>query len=152
MHELDLAEIQSMDSHEIVKDKLKRAYKILQTPLIVEDVACGLDSLEGLPGPFFKFFEKALGKQALLRLSQKPNEAVTITCVAGYYDGKNMLFGVGSLKGKVVQPRGDNGFGFDPVIVPEGETRTMAEMAPEEKSAISHRGQAFRALLQQIKA
>jgi inosine/xanthosine triphosphate pyrophosphatase family protein len=58
MHALDLTEIQSLDSREIVEDKLKRAYELLKTPLIVEDVACGLDSLKGLPGPFFKFFEK----------------------------------------------------------------------------------------------
>ncbi len=43
-------------------------------------------------------------------------------------------------------PRGDGGFGYDPVFVPTGERRTTAEMAPTEKDAISHRGQAFRAL------
>jgi len=49
-----------------------------------------------------------------------------------------------------VEPRGKNGFGFDPVVVPEGETRTMAEMSAEEKNALSHRGKAFRALLEQL--
>lgn len=44
------------------------------------------------------------------------------------------------------QPRGSNGFGYDPIFVPVGEQRTMAEMAPAEKDAISHRGRAFRAL------
>jgi XTP/dITP diphosphohydrolase len=43
-------------------------------------------------------------------------------------------------------PRGTNGFGYDPVFVPLGETRTTAEMSSEEKDAISHRGAAFRAL------
>ena len=44
------------------------------------------------------------------------------------------------------EPRGTNGFGYDPIFVPAGETRTTAEMAPAEKDAISHRGKAFRAL------
>ena len=43
-------------------------------------------------------------------------------------------------------PRGSNGFGYDPIFVPDGEQRTTAEMAPAEKDAISHRGRAFRAL------
>ncbi len=45
-----------------------------------------------------------------------------------------------------IQPRGSNGFGYDPIFVPAAERRTMAEMAPAEKDAISHRGRAFRAL------
>ena len=53
----------------------------------------------------------------------------------------------GELRGSLTrEPRGSNGFGYDPIFVPEGETRTTAEMAPQEKDAISHRGVAFRAL------
>ena len=47
----------------------------------------------------------------------------------------------------VREPRGSNGFGYDPIFVPDGETRTSAELAPEEKDAASHRGQALRALV-----
>jgi XTP/dITP diphosphohydrolase len=46
----------------------------------------------------------------------------------------------------VLEPRGSGGFGYDPVFVPEGSHLTMAQLAPEEKDAISHRGKAFRAL------
>jgi XTP/dITP diphosphohydrolase len=54
----------------------------------------------------------------------------------------------GRVHGRLVrEPRGTNGFGYDPVFVPEGETRTTAELPSEEKDAISHRGQAFRALV-----
>jgi XTP/dITP diphosphohydrolase len=48
------------------------------------------------------------------------------------------------------QPRGSNGFGYDPILVPSGDTRTCAELAPAEKNAISHRGQAMRALLPEL--
>jgi non-canonical purine NTP pyrophosphatase (RdgB/HAM1 family) len=147
---IDLPEIQSLDLREIVEDKAKRAYEIVDEPVVVEDVSCGLDSLHGLPGPFFKFFEKTLGKHALLELSKEPNAHVTIRCLAAFYDGTNLLFGEGTILGTVVEPRGENGFGFDFTVVPKGESRTMAEMTPDEKNAISHRGQAFRNLLEQI--
>lgn len=150
MHELDLPEVQSLDTHEIVEDKVRRAYDILKAPVIVEDVSAGLDHLQGLPGPFFKFFEKKLGKETFLKISTEPNPKVTISCLAAYFDGKIMLFGEGTIHGKVVKPRGENGFGFDFSVVPDGETRTMAEMSPEEKNAISHRGKAFRDLLTQL--
>ena len=60
---------------------------------------------------------------------------------------------VGTLEGTLATvPRGTNGFGYDPVLVPLGGTRTCAELAPEEKNAISHRGQAFRALVPHLVA
>ena len=58
----------------------------------------------------------------------------------------------GRLTGSLVrEPRGTGGFGYDPAFVPDGETRTTAEMSPEEKNAISHRGNAFRALAPAIR-
>jgi XTP/dITP diphosphohydrolase len=48
------------------------------------------------------------------------------------------------------EPRGENGFGYDPILVPTGETRTCAELEPAEKNAMSHRGQAMRALLPEL--
>lgn len=151
MHSLDLTEIQSLDLHEVVEDKLRRAYAQLKVPVIVDDVSAGLDKLGGLPGTFIKFFNEKLGGDSLLQLAgNKEGEQVTVSCMAAYYDGKTMLFGKGTIRGTLVAPRGTNGFGFDVVIVPEGETRTMAEMTEAEKMAVSHRGRAFRDLLAQL--
>ncbi len=50
------------------------------------------------------------------------------------------------------EPRGDGGFGYDPVFVPEGETRTAAQLSPAEKDALSHRGRALRLLLPALRA
>ncbi|MFD0688370.1 RdgB/HAM1 family non-canonical purine NTP pyrophosphatase [Actinomadura fibrosa] len=53
----------------------------------------------------------------------------------------------GRMRGTITrEPRGTGGFGYDPIFVPDGETRTSAELSPDEKDAISHRGRAFRAL------
>jgi XTP/dITP diphosphohydrolase len=57
---------------------------------------------------------------------------------------------LGRGRNKVVEPSGKNGFGFDSVVVPDGESCTMAEMTAEEKHKISHRGKAFIDLLSQI--
>jgi XTP/dITP diphosphohydrolase len=50
----------------------------------------------------------------------------------------------------IIDPRGSGGFGYDPVFVPDGQRRTMAELSPEEKNRISHRAKAFRALREKV--
>jgi len=148
--DIDLPEIQSLDSEEIVADKARRAYEIVKSPVLVEDVAVGLDKLSGLPGPFMKFFEQKLGQDALYKLAGKANEPVIITCTIGYYDGFEMIFAHGEIKGTVVAPRGRNGFGFDPVVVPQGQTKTFAEMTIEEKNRHSHRALAIQQMVQKL--
>ena len=152
---MELDEIQSLDLQQIVAHKLEQAYEHIQTPVIVEDVAAGLQSLNGLPGPFIKFFNQQLGGGALHQLSKMEHDRVTITCLAGYYDGAEMIFAEGTINGYIVAPRGDNGFGFDSVVVPDTSdgrpgTRTMAEMSAEEKNSISHRSLALSKLLQKL--
>lgn len=148
---IDLPEIQSLDLNEIVEYKVKAAYAIVQGPVIVEDVSAGLDDLGGLPGPFYKFFREKLGDTILVKLATlAASNKVTIQCLAAYYDGSRLLYGLGIIHGTVVEPRGTNGFGFDPVVMPDGQTRTMAEMARSDKNAISHRGQALAKLFAQL--
>lgn len=134
---LHLTEIQTMDTHEIVRHKLREAYAVVKAPVMVEDVSAGLASLGGLPGPFIKFFEERLGSDALYQLA--PNDKVTITCTMGYYDGADEIIVDGTVHGRTVKPRGDNGFGFDNCIILDGQTKTSAELAPEVKNKISHR-------------
>jgi len=147
---IDLVEIQSLDSEEIVTDKAKRAYDIIKGPVLVEDVSTGLDNLGDLPGPFMKYFEQKLGSEALYRLAGEEGEPVTITCTIGYYDGHAMSFAHGTITGTVVAPRGKNGFGFDPVVIPAGETRTFAEMTLAEKNQHSHRALAIKAMTEKL--
>src|SRR5690348_9433758 len=75
---VDLDEIQSLDLQEIIEHKLRQAYGIIGKPVIAEDVSAGLESLNGLPGPFIKFFEQQLGRGALHTLSKVENDRVTI--------------------------------------------------------------------------
>ena len=151
MQKLDLPEIQTMDLEEIIRDKLKRAYEQVKGPVIVDDVSAGLENLNGLPGPFIKFFNEALGPSALYQLAGNKEGRATIRCIAAYYDGTTTLLGNGQIACTVVAPRGTNGFGFDTVLVPDGQTKTMDEMSDAEKMQISHRGRAFQDLLMQLK-
>ena len=71
--------------------------------------------------------------------------------VVAFPDGSELL-AEGTITGTIADgPRGDEGFGYDPVFVPDGrDGRTFAEMSPDEKNAVSHRGRAFRALAAQL--
>ncbi len=148
--DIDLVEIQSDDPEEIVADKLRRAYEAVGKPVMVEDVEAGLEKLGGLPGPFIKFFNNRLGKDALFQLAGGEGEKATVACTAGYFDGNSMVIVRGEVEGTVVAPRGD-AFGFDIVFVPDGETLTYAEMTPEKKNSLSHRSKAIRSLLDKLK-
>ncbi len=144
IHDLDIPEIQSLDPEEIVLDKAKRAYNILKTPVIVEDVSAGIEKLGWLPGPFIKFFLKTIGENALHLLAGRENEPARVACAIAYYDGQRSFSVVGKNKGVVVAPRGDNGFGFDKVFIPEGSSKTYGEMNTAEKDAVSHRSKAIK--------
>lgn len=147
--DIDLTEIQSSDPEAIVADKLRRAYEHAGRPVVVEDIDAGLDKLNGLPGPFIKFFNEKLGKDALYRLAGREGEPATVACTAGYYDGDEMIIVRGEVRGTIVAPRGDS-FGFDIVFVPDGETLTYAEMTKEKKNSLSHRQKAIRMLMERI--
>ena len=71
---------------------------------------------------------------------------VCVLCLAAP-DGRTEFF-EGEVRGRLVfPPRGEQGFGYDPIFAPEGHARTFAEMSAEEKQAMSHRGRAFRKLM-----
>jgi non-canonical purine NTP pyrophosphatase (RdgB/HAM1 family) len=75
----------------------------------------------------------------------KNNFQAEAKATIGYSDGKEILFFEGIVRGKVVEEKGESDFGWDPIFQPEGFSKTFAEMAPEEKNKISHRGKAVRA-------
>ncbi len=81
---LNLDEIQTLDPHEIVADKLKRAYKLVGKPVIVEDVSAELAAVKGFPGTFMKFAEQILGPGALYELCKgHDDKRATVSCTKG---------------------------------------------------------------------
>jgi non-canonical purine NTP pyrophosphatase (RdgB/HAM1 family) len=149
--DVDLPEIQSLDPMEIVTDKAKRAFKVTGKPVVVEDVSAGLEKLNGLPGPFIKFFMKKLGDDVLYDLAGRDGESATVSCAIAYYDGTELVSVQGDVNGSIVQRRGGQGFGFDGTFVPEGSDRTYAEMSDTEKDGVSHRSVAIKLFIQKLK-
>ena len=132
-------------------------------PAIADDTGLEVDALDGAPGVRSARFA---GEQAtyadnvnllLERLADVPAPGRTArfatVAIARWPDGQEIA-ALGTVEGTIApEPRGDHGFGYDPVFVPdEGDGRTFAEMQPDEKHACSHRGRAFRTLAEGLRA
>jgi len=123
---------------------------------LADDSGLRVDALNGMPGVYSarwagRHGDDAANLELLLRqVADVPDarRGAAFVCVAALAtpSGRTVVE-EGRLAGRLAhEPRGGNGFGYDPVFVPDGETRTTAEMSPAEKDAVSHRGRAFRAL------
>lgn len=141
---LELDEIQSLDLRAVVEHKVRQAYARLNAPVIVEDVSFAIRQLNGLPGPFIKWFENGIGSEGLANMLTKPERGVTYTVGYGFYDGSQFFYAEGSLEGVVAkEPRGSEGFGFDTIFIPNGYDKTMSELGVSVKVAIGPRTQAL---------
>ena len=136
--------------------KARAGAAALDEPALADDSGIEVDALGGRPGPRSARFaaEDATDQQNLDELIRAlkgvPGSGRTARyrCLAvlAFPDGRE-LHEEGICEGTLLgKPRGTHGFGYDPIFVPEGWDRTMAELEDEEKDRISHRGRAFRAL------
>ncbi len=131
-------------------------------PSIADDSGLCVDVLGGMPGIFSARWSGRHGDDAanlalvLAQLSDiaDPHRRAQFVCAAAVaLPGGREQAAEGRLEGKLVdKPRGTGGFGYDPIFLPDGYEQTTAEMTPEAKDAISHRGRAFRALIPVIEA
>ncbi len=146
--EIDLPEIQELDAQKIIEAKLTEALKHKEDEFIVEDTSLHLDCLNGLPGPLIKWFLQTIGNQGLAQLADKlGNDKAEAVTMIGYAKSQNeMQFFEGRVKGKIVNPRGETKFGWDPIFIPDGHDKTFAEMGIEEKNKISMRRMALNKL------
>ncbi len=139
--EIDLPEIQEMDAKKIIEAKLKEAYKYKKSEFIVEDTSLYIDALNGLPGPLAKWFDKTIGNIGLWKMVKIfGNFSARAKTIIGYGKSENeTLYFEGEVRGTIVEPRGENGFGWDAIFLPDGVDRTFAQMSQEEKSLVSTR-------------
>ncbi len=150
--ELDLPEIQSLDLLDILNEKAEAAWQALRRPLIVEDAGLGLNALNGFPGPLVKWMLQAVGAEGIARNAHVLGDPrAEARCGLLYKDAGRTVLAEGVTVGTLVLPgRGNQGFGWDPVFLPDGETRTFAELAGREKDAVSHRGKAWRLMVAKL--
>lgn len=134
--------------------KAKIVFQKFGLPTIADDSGLSIEQLGGRPGVLSARYagegcsysdnnEKVLKELAGL---PEPHRAQFIT-MAIYFNGRAVQRAVGKLPGKIIHEfRGTNGFGYDPIFVPDGFDTTLAEMTMEEKNRISHRAKAFNEL------
>lgn len=158
-------------SHETVEDgktfmenALKKAREISEISgcaALADDSGICAHALDGAPGIYSARFagthehnspDEANNAKLLELLADKADRTAHYTAAVAlvYPDGREVC-SEGYMYGAIIdEHRGERGFGYDPIFVPDGETRTVAEMTDEEKNAISHRANALRALLKKI--
>jgi len=143
--DLDLPEIQSLDPHEIIKFKLEEALKHHQGNFFVEDTSFYMKSLNDLPGTFSKWFYKVLRPEGIYNVAKQMGDfRAYAKCLIGYaHNAEDIHFFEGVVEGTIIEPRGEGGFGWDPVFMPAGFDKSFAEMNRLEKISISHRGRAL---------
>lgn len=139
--------------------KAHAAMKASGLPALADDSGLCVDALGGAPGVYTADWAEGPGGRDFSRAMERVNSELEAlgaasprtgsfnsTMVLAWPDGHDEVF-VGIAEGELVwPPRGAVGHGYDPVFVPNGETRTFAEMSAEEKNKISHRARAFERL------
>lgn len=143
---LEIDEIQSMDTNLVAIKKARAYYEILKKPIVVEDFAFHFSALNGFPGPYISDLLKSIGNSGIIKIlnafSDRSAKGIT-TLVYIDKKGEEHIF-LGEVNGKIaLKEKGDKGFGWDPIFIPDGDTRTFGEMETEEKNKYSMRGIAF---------
>lgn len=145
---LDIPEIQSLDPVAVAVAKAQAYFEKINKPLFVEDVSLSFSQLNGLPGPYIDAFMKACGNEGIVEMlpestDRKAVAQTTIVYIWGSKEGECKVF-IGKMEGVVAEkPLGENGFGWDPIFIPDGETRTLAQLTGEEKNKYSMRAKAL---------
>ena len=157
--DIDLPELQGFPE-DIVRGKLKLALeksKNLEGPVLVEDTSLCFNAYGGLPGPYIKYFLKAIKQEGLYKMACAFEDhsayAQSIFGLQKNEKGEPHLF-IGKTEGEIVSPRGQKNFGlsgWDPCFKPNCSTKTYAEMEENEKNKISHRGKSSKALIDWLK-
>lgn len=142
-----LEEVASFGIEWILKDKE------IKNTIMIEDAGFFVHALNDFPGVFSADVFKTIGLEGILRLmeDEENRTAHFESCIAYCEKGSKPLFFKGRVDGKIaLEPKGEHGFGYDPIFIPEGERKTFAEMETEEKNRHSHRGQSLKKMAEHL--
>jgi len=130
---------------EIARGKAQYAYEHLKTTLMVDDTGFFIDALKGFPGPYAAYVLQSIGNTGILKLMEGiPDRRAWFTTAIAFADEQGIHVFKGTIEGQITSvPRGNAGFGYDPIFDVEG--KTLAEISVDEKSRISHRARALTA-------
>jgi XTP/dITP diphosphohydrolase len=146
---LDIDRIEIQADNSVVIAEFSLNVLDVDFPLLIEDAGLYIDKYKGFPGPYSSYALRTINNEGILKLMEGETDrrARYVSAVA-YRDQENVGTFMGEVKGKIAEKmRGSNGFGYDPIFIPDnGDGRTFGEITAEEKRKISHRARAFRAL------
>ena len=140
--------------------KAREGFTRTGLPTVADDSGIAVDALNGMPGVLSARWagrhgdDEANLRLVLDQLADVPDERLgaAFECAVAYVHAGGETVTHGRMPGRLVrEPRGTNGFGYDPIFVPDEHLRTSAELSSEAKDAISHRGRALRALAAQLR-
>ena len=137
----ELEETQSDSIKEIALKKARSAFNLCKKPVIIEDDGLFIKSLKGFPGPYSSYAFRTIGNNGILKL-MKGKRIANFLSVIAYTDRRNecLLFSA-NLLGNIAKISKGNGWGYDPIFIPKGKTKTFAEL---DKNLISHRYMALK--------
>lgn len=147
---LGYPEIQADSLEEVACFGVEHIQKQFDQPFILEDAGLFIDALDGFPGVYSAYVFHTIGCKGILKLmDSSTNRKATFRSVFAYGKvGKKPKLFVGECKGIISEKEvGSNGFGYDPIFVPENNTKTFAEMQTDGKNMFSHRGKCLDKLL-----
>ena len=150
---VELFEPQGVDVEVVVREKAEDAFHKTGKFVLVEDTSLEFTAWNGLPGTLIKWFLETVGNEGILRMlaSETNRKAIAKTAV-GFFDGTQTHVFVGSISGTIPETvRGTGGFGWDPIFLPEGNSKSFAEMTADEKNAISMRKLALECMKKELR-
>jgi XTP/dITP diphosphohydrolase len=140
--QFEYRELRSDSLEEIAEDAVREAYRRCGRPVFVEDSGLFIDALNGFPGTFSGWVQKKIGGAGILKLMQgvpEAKRAARFEARIAYHDGKGISIFAGACKGSISkEAKGESGFGYDPIFVPEGQSQTFAQNI-QLKNNLSHR-------------
>jgi XTP/dITP diphosphohydrolase len=151
--EVDCDEVQADTLEEVVHFCLDQIGARGHRDFILDDSGLFVRGLKGFPGVYSSYVFQTIGCEGILRLldGQEDRGAEFRCCIGCQMEGLGRVIVTGVSPGMVIEDeRGDKGFGYDPIFVPEGSSRTFAQMDLDEKGRFSHRGAAMRAFVREI--
>jgi len=134
-----LEEIQSNDLNDIAEKKAIIAYDLIQKPVIIEDDGLFINSLNGFPGPYSSYAYDTIGNKGIMNLleNSQVRDANFVSIIAYCDNDYGVKLFESSIPGKISSVIEKGGWGYDPIFIPDGESKTYANVSDKDK--FSHR-------------
>lgn len=144
-------EVQTSELEEVVEKGMEELRSMGLRDFIIDDSGMFVEELKGFPGVYSAYVQKTLGNDGVLKVMEGVEDRrATFKCCIGCDIGGRTIIVTGTCDGFILhEPRGDGGFGYDPIFSPDG-IRSFSEIGIDDKNRISHRGNAVELLRREL--